>query len=78
LEQLLSPLGTIEISREINDETRQIDVFFSPNPNAAIDCQRLGILGNIATQTILIEPFRNPPTKTEIRNCILKLFSIFA
>lgn len=78
LEELLSPLGTVEVSREITDETRQIDVFFSPNPNAVIDSQGLGILGKIATTTILIEPFRNAPSKTEIRNCILKLFSIFA
>jgi hypothetical protein len=31
LEQLLSPLGTVEISKEVTDETRQIDLFFSPN-----------------------------------------------
>jgi hypothetical protein len=32
LEQLLSPLGIVEISKEVSDETRQIDLFFSPNP----------------------------------------------
>lgn len=29
LEELLSPLGTVEISKEVSDETRQVDVFFS-------------------------------------------------
>ncbi len=33
LEELLSPFGTVEVSREITDETRQIDVLFSPNPD---------------------------------------------
>ncbi len=28
LEELLSPLGQVEISKEITDETRQIELFF--------------------------------------------------
>ncbi len=28
LEQLLSPLGIVEISKEVSDETRQIDLFW--------------------------------------------------
>ncbi|MEG3437909.1 hypothetical protein V0288_12345 [Pannus brasiliensis CCIBt3594] len=30
LEELLSPLGTVEVSKEVTDETRQVDIFFSP------------------------------------------------
>lgn len=28
LEDLLSPLGTVEVSREVTDEVRQVDIFF--------------------------------------------------
>ncbi|MEG3437980.1 hypothetical protein V0288_12700 [Pannus brasiliensis CCIBt3594] len=78
LEELLSSLGTVEISKEITDETRQIDIFFSPNPDRAIDPDRLGILGKIARNTALIEPYRNSPTRSEVRDCLLKLFTVFA
>jgi hypothetical protein len=77
LEELLSLLGTVEISREVTDEVRQVDIFFSPIPSAKVDPQSLGLLGRIAQSTALLEPFRNPPSKTEVRNCIIKLFSIY-
>ncbi|TRU08519.1 MAG: flagellar assembly protein H, partial [Microcystis sp. Msp_OC_L_20101000_S702] len=76
LEQLLSPLGTVEISKEVSDETRQIDVFFSPNPEPNRDY--LGLLGRIVLNTVLIEPYRNPPNRSEIRNCLAKLLTILA
>jgi hypothetical protein len=78
LEELLSPLGEVIISREISDETRQIDIFFSPTPSAQTNIEILGLLGRIAQTTSLIEPFRNQPSRTEIRNCLLKLFSVYA
>ncbi|TRU52174.1 MAG: hypothetical protein EWV49_05955, partial [Microcystis aeruginosa Ma_QC_Ch_20071001_S25] len=49
LEQLLSPLGTVEISKEVSDETRQIDLFFSPNPEP--NRNYLGLLGRIVLNT---------------------------
>jgi hypothetical protein len=76
LEQLLSPLGTVEISKEVSDETRQIDLFFSPNPEP--NPNYLGLLGRIVLNTVLIEPYRNPPNRSEIRNCLAKLLTILA
>jgi hypothetical protein len=76
LEQLLSPLGTVEISKEVSDETRQIDLFFSPNPEP--NRNYLGLLGRIVLNTVLIEPYRNPPNRSEIRNCLAKLLTILA
>jgi hypothetical protein len=35
-------------------------------------------LAKIAQSTALIEPYRNPPTRTEVRNCLLKLFTVFS
>ncbi|MTJ10176.1 hypothetical protein [Anabaena sp. UHCC 0204] len=77
LEELLSPLGTVEVSREVTDEVRQVDIFFSPIPSPKVDPQSLGLLGRIAQSTALLEPFRNQPSKTEVRNCIIKLFSVY-
>lgn len=77
LEELLSPLGKVEVSREVSDEVRQVDIFFSPEPSPAVNPQSLGLLGKIAGSTALLEPFRNQPSKTEVRNCIIKLFSIY-
>ncbi|MDB9513451.1 hypothetical protein PN499_19840 [Kamptonema animale CS-326] len=78
LEELLTPFGTVEISREVPGEVRQIDLWFAPAPDRAADRQRLGLLGQLTLNPCLLEPFRNQPSKTEIRNCILKLFSLQA
>lgn len=74
LEELLSTLGNVEISREVAGEVRLVDLSFVPNPTA--DRNRLGLLGQMVATPCLLEPFRNQPSKTEIRNCILKLFSL--
>ncbi len=77
LEELLSPLGKVEANKEVIDEARQIDVLFSPAPQA--QGSNLGLLGRIALlNTALLEPFRNQPSKTEVRNCLTKLFTVMA
>ncbi|MFW9261962.1 hypothetical protein [Nostoc sp. CALU 546] len=79
LEELLSPLGKVEANKEVVDETRQVDVLFSPAPTSQAQTQNLGLLGRIALQsTALLEPYRNQPSKTEVRNCLLKLFTVIA
>lgn len=76
LAELLAPLGEVETSREVLGEVRQIDVWFAPKPQPTADPQVLGLLGRFASSPCLLEPFRNAPTPTEIRNCILKLFEL--
>ena len=78
LEELLSPLGWVEISKEITDETRQIDVFFLPHPNRQITVDNLGLLGQIALNSALLEPYRNSPARADVRNCLTKLTAVFA
>lgn len=76
LEELLTPLGTVETSREVLGEARLIDLWFQPNPNpqtAAID---LGLLARIAQSPCLIEPFRNAVSAKEIRNCVQKRLTL--
>ena len=78
LEELLSPLGRVEVSKEVADETRQVDVFFSPDSNMRENAQSLGLLGQMVTTSTLLEPFRGAGGRAEMRNWILKLFSLVA
>jgi hypothetical protein len=77
LEELLTPLGRVKINTQVRDEARFVDVLFTPeipsqDPN-------LGLLGKIAlSNTTLFEPFSTQPTRTDIRNCFLKLFAVIA
>ncbi|MFP4577790.1 MAG: hypothetical protein ACLFT9_19615 [Coleofasciculus sp.] len=78
LEELLAPLGTVETSRDVLSEVRQIDVWFIPAPSPSPESETLGLLGKMAATTCLFEPFRNAPTPVEVRSCMLKLYSVEA
>jgi len=77
LEELLAPIGEVKINKEVTDATRFVDVLFLPSPQA--QAESLGLLGRIALlNTTLLEPFRNQPSRTEVRNCFMKLFTVIA
>lgn len=76
LKELLSPLGTVETSQDVPAEVREIDVRFTPTSISPEYIQQLGLLGQIATQPALLEPYRNPATTSEVRSCITKLFDV--
>jgi hypothetical protein len=76
LEELLSPYGQVQAPRRVSGEARQIDVWFSPKPEAQITPEILGLLGRFATTPSIFEPFRNPATSDEICDCLLKLLEI--
>lgn len=77
LEELLCPLGRVEVNKQVTDEARFVDVLFTSAPTA--QAQNLGLLGRIAVlNTALLEPFRNQPSRSEVRNCFLKLFTVIA
>jgi hypothetical protein len=73
LKGLLAPLGTVESSRDVPTEVQQVDVWFEPSSQSTTDPQTLGVLGRLVTVSCLLEAFRNQPSKTEVRNCLLKL-----
>ena len=75
LEAFLAPFGTVELNREIAGESRYIDVWFSP---IAPPDRSLGLLAQIAITPCLIEPYRNAPSFSEVRSCLLKLFLVHA
>jgi hypothetical protein len=78
LEELLSPLDTVEKSLEVLGASRLVDLYFAPAPQTEAEPQMLGLLGRIAATPCLLEPFRNPPTTTEVKDCLLKLLSVHA
>jgi Domain of unknown function (DUF4351) len=76
LEEIPSPLGSVESSHEVSGETQLVDVYFVPNPQPTIIPPTLGILDRIVQTPCLLEPFRKQPTPNEIRSCLLKLFQV--
>ena len=78
LRELLSPLGTVETEKEISSEIRTVDVYFTPTDSATGNRKNLGLLGRLTTTPAIFEPFRNPITKSDIRSCLGKLFSLHA
>ncbi|HAX84866.1 MAG TPA: hypothetical protein DCY91_01055, partial [Cyanobacteria bacterium UBA11370] len=76
LAELLTPLGQVETSRDVASEVRQVDLWFVPNPTPSVEPQNLGLLGQIAATACVLEPFRNAPNSVEVRNCLLKLYSL--
>ncbi|MGK7925949.1 MAG: hypothetical protein AB4290_12015 [Spirulina sp.] len=78
LSELLSPLGTVETSKDIHPEGRQIDVLFTPSSPDPEHRENLGLLGRLTATPALFEPFRNPITQSDIRTCMMKLFVVLA
>ncbi|MGB7416849.1 MAG: DUF4351 domain-containing protein [Thermosynechococcaceae cyanobacterium] len=72
LEELLTPLGTVQRSLEIPGEAKWVDLWFIPNAEQA-EKETTDLLGRIAQRPCLLEPYRNPPSRTEIRSCVLKM-----
>lgn len=78
LEALLKPLGTVHSSLKIVSETREADVWFVPNPDAGGTLESLGILGQMAQQSCIIEPFRKAVQTQDSLDCIGKLIDLSA
>jgi len=76
LKELLSPLGEVETSRDVPGEVRELDIFFTPISVNIDYAQRLGLLGRLATNSAVFEPFRNAVTPSQIRSCMGKLFDV--
>ncbi|WP_293330018.1 flagellar assembly protein H [Microcoleus sp. CAWBG58] len=76
LEELLSPLGTVNVGRDVTSEVREIDVYFTPGTAIPEYSENLGLLGKMAGTTAIFEPFRNPANPSEICSCLGKLLDV--
>jgi hypothetical protein len=75
LEEVLAPFGAVKTSLEVPGEPQFVDVFFEPTSPPA-STQDLGLLGRMTQTPSLLEPFRNQPTASDIRSCLLKLYQV--
>jgi hypothetical protein len=71
LDLFLSPQGTVETSKTLSSEIRELDVWFVPN--SAEFPPELGLLGRFSRTPSIFEPYRNPVTPSEILDCLAKL-----
>ncbi|HIK10537.1 MAG TPA: hypothetical protein IGS52_09775 [Oscillatoriaceae cyanobacterium M33_DOE_052] len=78
IQELLNPFGSTETSKTLASERRQIDIFFTPNPENTPAASHLGLLGRLAATPAVFEPFSNPVKPREIRSCLVKLFDLQA
>ncbi len=77
LEELLRKFGSVELNKNVSSEVQLIDVFFTPSAEKKQELNQLGLLGKITQKESLIEPYHNPVTKQEIRECLNKLFLVY-
>lgn len=75
LQELLSPLGEVETSKDVTAEVREIDVWFQPSAVNSEYTQTLGLLGKMAATVAIIEPYRNLVNTEGIFSCVVKLLN---
>jgi len=77
MRELLEPFGEVDTSRDIASEVRQIDIVFVPKPQSDAQQETLGLLGKLARNSSIFEPFRNAVQASDIRQCMSKLFDFY-
>ncbi len=77
LKVLLEPLGTVDTSRKVKAEIRDIDVYFVRSFQVDSDVEGLGLLGRFAENSALFEAFRNAAQPDEIISCMNKYFDTY-
>ncbi|WP_437634452.1 hypothetical protein [Sorangium sp. So ce854] len=57
---------------EVLAATQKIDVFSVPDPARAAERARMGLLGELAAEPSLFEPFHGTPSLRQVRRCLRK------
>ncbi len=75
LEEFLTPFGAVQRQYEVPGEAKFVDVWFVPDPAIVPSAElgELGLLGRMIQKPCLLEPYRNAPSRTEVRVSVLKL-----
>jgi hypothetical protein len=76
LQDFLEPIGIITRNMEVPGEPKFIDAYFVPSESELNLGDDLGLLGQMIQTKCCLEPFRNAPTRTELKTCLLKLLWI--
>jgi hypothetical protein len=72
LRDALSRACSAETEVEVLAATQKIDVYTTPDPARAAELARMGLLGELAEQPCLFEPFHDTPTLRQLRRCLNK------
>ena len=72
LREALRRACTSETEVEVLAATQKIDVYATPDPARAAERARMGLLGELAAQPCLFEPFHDTPTLRQVRRCLNK------
>jgi hypothetical protein len=70
----LEDFGSPQISYEVRDPPRFVDVYFEPDLTKKPFS--LGLLGRMADRPCLLEPFRNPISIKDVEGCLAKLLTV--
>jgi hypothetical protein len=73
LEEFLTPFGLAQRQYEVPGEAKFVDLWFVPQPAAERPGQDLGLLGQMIQKPCLFEPYRNVPSRTDVRVAVMKL-----
>jgi hypothetical protein len=80
LEEFLAPFGVVQRQYEVPGEAKFIDVWFVPDVAAmpmtsgrSETIDDLGLLGQMMQKPCLFEPYRNVPSRTDVRVGVMKL-----
>ena len=80
LEEFLSPFGTVRRQYEVPGEAKFIDVWFVPDGvtggmanGRSLTINDLGLLGQMLQKPCVFEPYRNIPSRTDVRVSVMKL-----
>ncbi|HBE61155.1 MAG TPA: flagellar assembly protein H, partial [Cyanobacteria bacterium UBA11366] len=77
----LSYIGGVNLDKRVPAEVREIDIYFTPNPEKpgySDYREKLGLLGKMAENPALFEAFRNPVTTEQVLSCLSKLLDVKA
>ncbi len=81
LDETLSYIGGVNLDKRVPAEVREIDIYFTPNPEKpgySDYREKLGLLGKMAENPALFEAFRNPVTTEQVLSCLSKLLDVKA
>src|SRR5262249_19216799 len=72
LHDALSRAADAETEVEVMPGTQKIDVYSVPDPAREAQRTEMGLLGELAAEPALFEPFHNTPSLSHVRRCLRK------
>ncbi len=69
LHEALGRVSAAETEVEVLAATQKIDLYTVPDPARAAERAQLGLLGELAAEPSLFEPFHDTPTLRKVRRC---------